>query len=86
MSKVLNSDAQRFSSECEEKWAAMESEGKTGPGRSAFPAEGPGSALALDRLIQCEIDRLCEAQKHDEVLLDAVVDRATMTEKCFGLT
>ena len=84
MSKVLNSDAQRFSSECGEKWAAMESEGKTGPGRSAYPAEGPGSALALDRLLQCEFDRLCEAQ-HDEIMLDAVVDRATMTEKCFGL-
>lgn len=74
---MLNSDAQRFSTERNEKWTEDTSNPNTG--RVGYPAEGPGAALGMDYVIQTAIDKLNEDL--DEPLNAAVLDRDHMSKK-----
>ena len=77
MTKVLNTDAQSFATECADTW---EADAKSS-GRLARPVEGPGEYLGMDKLIQCEIDRLIEADNASDGLTDAVLDRNSFSDK-----
>lgn len=68
MARVLNSDAQRFSSECEQQWSDSSN------GRRGYPAEAPASALGMDNLLQLQIDKLDAGGL-------AVIDRDTFTQR-----
>lgn len=57
MARVLNADAQRFSTECHDRWTK---EVDQGGGRIGYPAEGPGASLGMDVLLQLEFERLAE--------------------------
>ena len=81
MSKLLNSDAQRFASECGDVWA--KDVNNTSSGRLGSPAEGPGEALGLDKLLQCEIDNLVKIDCKED-FGDAVLCRTSFADKYLG--
>ena len=77
LARVLNADAQRFSKECSENWDKGDA-GK--PGRVGYAADGPADSLAMDRLIQLELERLVEADQLDD-FCSAVIDRNKFLER-----
>lgn len=79
MAKMLNADAQRFANDCAEVWT--NDVNKTSSGR----LEGPGEALGLDKLLQCEIDNLIKIECKED-FGDAVLCRNTFAEKYLGVT
>lgn len=78
MSKVINADAQRFSSECADTWEKDSS--KATSGRLGHAVEGPGDSLGMDKLIQCQLDAFAQAGNHDGCC-EAVVDRNTWAQR-----